>query len=204
MGKPGSRRFPVTVTHLPVTRCQICHRTMAYRPGKASDALTGHYRQAHPASPPPGSRHTQIARRPRRPLPGRGQPARQDHATDPSGHRPQPAHGEGTRDIRPGAARAPCRGDQLGCAHQADLMHQIASRPCQETSGSADERLLLKGQSGWCVFREKLPARAPRHASLVTRADHRAAFRQRDGYLTAHGRRAAAPYLSGLAWRPRR
>jgi hypothetical protein len=47
-GKPGSRRFPVTVTHLPVTRCQICQRTIAYRPGKASDVLTGHYRQAHP------------------------------------------------------------------------------------------------------------------------------------------------------------
>ena len=50
MSKPGSRRFPVTVTHLPVTRCQICHHTIAYRPGKASDALTGHYRQAHPAT----------------------------------------------------------------------------------------------------------------------------------------------------------
>ena len=50
-GKPGSRRFPVTVTHLPVTRCQICHHTIAYRPGKASDALTGHCRQAHPATP---------------------------------------------------------------------------------------------------------------------------------------------------------
>lgn len=51
MGKPGSRRFPVTVTHLPVTRCQICHHTIAYRPGKASDALTGHYRQADPETP---------------------------------------------------------------------------------------------------------------------------------------------------------
>jgi len=50
-GKPGSRRFPVTVTHLPVTRCQLCHHTIAYRPGKASDALTGHYRQAHPGTP---------------------------------------------------------------------------------------------------------------------------------------------------------
>jgi hypothetical protein len=49
MSKSSSRRFPVTVTHLPVTRCQICQTTIAYRPGKASDALTGHYRQAHPA-----------------------------------------------------------------------------------------------------------------------------------------------------------
>ena len=48
MSKSSSRRFPVTVTHLPVTRCQICHRTVAYRPGKASDVLTEHYRRAHP------------------------------------------------------------------------------------------------------------------------------------------------------------
>ena len=48
MSKPASRRFPVTVTDLLVTHCQICHRTIAYRPGKASDVLTGHYRQAHP------------------------------------------------------------------------------------------------------------------------------------------------------------
>jgi hypothetical protein len=31
-----SRRFPVTVTQLPVTRCQICDRTLAYRPGNIS------------------------------------------------------------------------------------------------------------------------------------------------------------------------
>ena len=47
-GKPGSRRSPVTATHLPVIRCQICHHAIACLPGKASDALTGHYRQAHP------------------------------------------------------------------------------------------------------------------------------------------------------------
>ena len=38
----------MTVTHLPVTRCQICHRTVAYRPGNLSEVLTGHYRRAHP------------------------------------------------------------------------------------------------------------------------------------------------------------
>jgi hypothetical protein len=38
MSKSSSRRFPVTITHLPVTRCQICHRTVAYRPGKVSEA----------------------------------------------------------------------------------------------------------------------------------------------------------------------
>lgn len=46
-----SSRYPVTVTQLPVTRCQICRRTVAYRPGRAgaaSAALTEHYRRAHP------------------------------------------------------------------------------------------------------------------------------------------------------------
>jgi len=28
------------VTQLPVTRCQICHRTVAYRPGSLSEVLT--------------------------------------------------------------------------------------------------------------------------------------------------------------------
>ena len=48
MSKSPSRRFPVTVTQLPVTRCQICHRTVAYRPGSLSEVLTEHYRRAHP------------------------------------------------------------------------------------------------------------------------------------------------------------
>jgi hypothetical protein len=48
MSNPSSRRFPVTVTRLPVVRCEICRRTMAHRPGKASEVLTEHYRQAHP------------------------------------------------------------------------------------------------------------------------------------------------------------
>jgi hypothetical protein len=48
MSKSSSRRFPVTITHLPVTRCQLCRRTVAYRPGTISDALTEHYRRAHP------------------------------------------------------------------------------------------------------------------------------------------------------------
>ena len=45
---PLSRRFPVTVTRLPVTRCQVCHHRVAYRPGAISEALTEHYRCAHP------------------------------------------------------------------------------------------------------------------------------------------------------------
>ena len=48
MSKSTSRRFPVTVTRLPVARCQICDRTVAYRPGKISEVLTEHYRRAHP------------------------------------------------------------------------------------------------------------------------------------------------------------
>jgi hypothetical protein len=48
MSKSSSRRFPVTVTQLPVTRCKICDRTVAYQPGKISEVLTEHYRRAHP------------------------------------------------------------------------------------------------------------------------------------------------------------
>jgi len=48
MSKSSSRRFPVTITQLPLTRCQICHRTVAYRPGSLSEALTEHYRRIHP------------------------------------------------------------------------------------------------------------------------------------------------------------
>jgi hypothetical protein len=48
MSTSRSPRFPVTVTHLPVTRCQICDRTLAYRPGNISEVLTAHYRRAHP------------------------------------------------------------------------------------------------------------------------------------------------------------
>jgi hypothetical protein len=48
MSNSGSRRFPVTVSRLPVTRCQIWRRTVACRPGKVSDVLTGHYRRAYP------------------------------------------------------------------------------------------------------------------------------------------------------------
>jgi hypothetical protein len=48
MSNSSSRRFPVTVTHLPVTRCQICQRTVAYPPGNLSEVLTEHYRRDHP------------------------------------------------------------------------------------------------------------------------------------------------------------
>jgi hypothetical protein len=48
MSTSSSRRFPVTVTYLPVTHCQICHRPVAYQPGDLSKILTEHYRQVHP------------------------------------------------------------------------------------------------------------------------------------------------------------
>jgi hypothetical protein len=41
-------RFPVTVTRLPVSRCQVCQRTVASKAGQASAALTEHYRREHP------------------------------------------------------------------------------------------------------------------------------------------------------------
>jgi hypothetical protein len=34
--------------YLPVTRCQICDRTLAYRPGNINEVLTEHYRRDHP------------------------------------------------------------------------------------------------------------------------------------------------------------
>jgi hypothetical protein len=50
MTRSTSNRFPVTVTQLPVTRCNLCQRTVAYRPGEAgaaSAALTKHYELKH-------------------------------------------------------------------------------------------------------------------------------------------------------------
>jgi hypothetical protein len=48
MSRSSSPRFPVTITRLPLTRCQICHRTVAYRPGSLSEALNQHYRRIRP------------------------------------------------------------------------------------------------------------------------------------------------------------
>jgi hypothetical protein len=55
MSNANSSRFPVTVTQLPVTRCQICSKTVAHRPGEASAALTEHYRRLHPEVLDPAS-----------------------------------------------------------------------------------------------------------------------------------------------------
>lgn len=47
MTNSDSSRYPVTVSQLPVVRCQICRRTVAHRPGNASVVLTEHYRRVH-------------------------------------------------------------------------------------------------------------------------------------------------------------
>ncbi len=47
MNSSPSRRFPVTVSRLPVIRCQVCQRTIAFRDGQASATLTEHYRREH-------------------------------------------------------------------------------------------------------------------------------------------------------------
>lgn len=44
---PTFPRFPATVTHLPIARCQVCDHTLAYRPGTIGEALTEHYRPVH-------------------------------------------------------------------------------------------------------------------------------------------------------------
>jgi hypothetical protein len=48
MSKSNRTPFPVTITRLPVSRCQICRRTITTRTGQASAALTEHYRREHP------------------------------------------------------------------------------------------------------------------------------------------------------------
>jgi hypothetical protein len=48
MSRSDSPKFPVTVTQLPVTRCEVCGRTLAYRAGQASEVLTKHYEKMHP------------------------------------------------------------------------------------------------------------------------------------------------------------
>jgi hypothetical protein len=77
MSSPGSRRFPVTVTRLPVTPRQIRRRTVAYRPGNLSEVLTEHYHRAHPeALGFPSRSPTDRTIRPRRRavFTGRGRP----------------------------------------------------------------------------------------------------------------------------------
>jgi hypothetical protein len=62
MSKSPSRRFPVTITQLPVTRGQVCHGTIVYRPGDLSEVLT----EALPPGPSKARPHSSVA--------GRGDP----------------------------------------------------------------------------------------------------------------------------------
>lgn len=43
-----ARSFPVTVTRLPIARCEVCGRPLAHRKGDASAVLTSHYQRDHP------------------------------------------------------------------------------------------------------------------------------------------------------------
>jgi hypothetical protein len=57
MSARSQQSFPVTVSRLPLVRCELCQRTIAYRPGQASAVLTEHYRREHPgALAAPGQR----------------------------------------------------------------------------------------------------------------------------------------------------
>ena len=47
MVRSKTRKFPVTVTQLPLVRCAICGRMLAHQKGAAAEALTVHYTRAH-------------------------------------------------------------------------------------------------------------------------------------------------------------
>jgi hypothetical protein len=38
----------VAVCQLPLVRCSLCDRTLAYQPGQTTTALTTHYQREHP------------------------------------------------------------------------------------------------------------------------------------------------------------
>jgi hypothetical protein len=46
--RTGRQSFPVVVSQLPLVRCSLCERTLAYHPGQATTALTAHYQREHP------------------------------------------------------------------------------------------------------------------------------------------------------------
>ena len=46
--RPRRRANSPQSCEFPLTRCQICHRAVAYRPGSLSEALTGHHRRTYP------------------------------------------------------------------------------------------------------------------------------------------------------------
>ena len=54
----------MTVSRLPVTRCEVCGRTLAYRPGQASAVLTQHYNRMHPEALTGPADKTRLGYRP--------------------------------------------------------------------------------------------------------------------------------------------
>ena len=44
----GPSHYPVELAYLPVVRCAVCRRTVAHRPGQASEVLSKHYERVHP------------------------------------------------------------------------------------------------------------------------------------------------------------
>ena len=99
MSNSRSRRFPVTAPPLGVTRCQICHRTVAGRPGTLSGVLTGRSRRPilkRPAClPVPAAETLSAVRRCRHGPAHPGRTGRRAWPEDPSGHGAWPIDGEG-------------------------------------------------------------------------------------------------------------
>ncbi|MDQ1286777.1 MAG: hypothetical protein QG622_342 [Actinomycetota bacterium] len=48
VSRPSRKTFPVTVTRMPVVRCQICGQNVTNLRVPAAEALTEHYRRDHP------------------------------------------------------------------------------------------------------------------------------------------------------------
>src|ERR1700691_4260196 len=132
MSKSPSRRFSVIVTRLPVTRCQVCYRTVAYRTGSLSEVLTGHYRRAHPRKRS-ASLPSSLRRLPALPIAGQlvregtaavlpavALRARGEMDSAVSVH--QPAAGPHVLSaVRPSELRRPLRGPRLGLLGQVAL-----------------------------------------------------------------------------------
>jgi hypothetical protein len=125
--------LPRDPPQLPVMRCQICHRTVAYRPRNLSEVLTGHYRRAVPkrSASLPGSRP-----------PGTGLPATET-STDADGGWARAGDVENRLSAAPHATvygdgdnplcRMPGRPASLA-QPRADLARQLGQRTRNETT----------------------------------------------------------------------
>jgi len=82
--------FPRDCHQLPVTSCQICQRTVVYRPGCLTEVLTGHYTAApilkHSTSRP-GSRSRRPALTPQMSASAVARPQRRCHQDEPGDRR---------------------------------------------------------------------------------------------------------------------